>query len=81
MVTYADLFNFVIMLCAVVTMAILVMKHKKQRSRPARCKRYFCKNITPTAGIPPVTGSLVRDIIRDSAVNYKTLGENLWIIS
>ncbi len=29
MVTYADLFNFVIMLCAVITIVMLVMKHKK----------------------------------------------------
>lgn len=29
MVTYADLFDFVIMLCAVITLVILLMKHKK----------------------------------------------------
>ena len=28
MVTYADLFDFVIMLCAVITLVILLMKHK-----------------------------------------------------
>lgn len=29
MVTYGDLFDFVIMLCAVITLVMLLMKHKK----------------------------------------------------
>ena len=29
MVTYSDLFTFVIMLCAVITLVITVFKHKK----------------------------------------------------
>lgn len=29
MVTYADLFNFVIMLCAVITLVIMISKRKK----------------------------------------------------
>lgn len=29
MVTYADLFSFVIMLCAVITLVVTLMKHKK----------------------------------------------------
>ena len=40
MVTYGDLFTFVIMLCAVVTLVINLM-HKKQRPRPGKIRRYF----------------------------------------
>ncbi|GAA5553801.1 hypothetical protein Rgna02_01983 [Mediterraneibacter gnavus] len=29
MVTYSDLFTFVIMLCAVITLVVTIMKHKK----------------------------------------------------
>ncbi|TCS78348.1 hypothetical protein EDD59_112109 [Muricomes intestini] len=29
MVTYSDLFTFVIMLCAVITLVIMIYKHKK----------------------------------------------------
>ena len=40
MVTYGDLFTFVIMLCAVVTLVITFM-HKKQRPRPGKIKALF----------------------------------------
>ena len=40
MVTYDDLFTFVIMLCAIVTL-VLNFKRKKYRSRPGKLKRYF----------------------------------------
>ena len=29
MVTYSDLFTFVIMLCAVITLVVTIIKHKK----------------------------------------------------
>ena len=40
MVTYGDLFTFVIMLCAVITLVIYI-KRKKQRPRPGKIRRYF----------------------------------------
>ncbi len=40
MVTYSDLFTFVIMLCTVVTLALHI-KRKKQRPRPDKLRRYF----------------------------------------
>lgn len=40
MVTYSDLFTFVIMLCAVITLVINIM-HKKQRPRSGKVRRYF----------------------------------------
>ena len=40
MVTYSDLFTFVIMLCAVITIVITFM-HKKERPRPGKIRRYF----------------------------------------
>ena len=40
MVTYSDLFTFVIMLCAVITLVIYI-KRKKQRPRPDKIRRYF----------------------------------------
>lgn len=40
MVTYSDLFTFVIMLCAVITLVINI-KRKKQRPRPGKIRRYF----------------------------------------
>ena len=40
MVTYSDLFTFVIMLCAVITLVIYI-KRKKQRPRSGKVRRYF----------------------------------------
>ena len=40
MVTYSDLIQFVIMLCAVITLVVYVTR-KKQRPRPRKMKRYF----------------------------------------
>ena len=40
MVTYDELFNFVIMLCAVITLAIYITR-KKQRPQPGKLTRYF----------------------------------------
>lgn len=39
MVTYSDLFSFVIMLCAVVTLVVFI-KRKKQRPRSGKVRRY-----------------------------------------
>ena len=33
MVTYSDLFTFVIMLCAVITLVVTLVKRKKQRQK------------------------------------------------
>ena len=40
MVTYSDLFTFIIMLCAVITLVINIM-HKKQRPCSGKVRRYF----------------------------------------
>ena len=40
MVTYSDLFQFVIMLCAVITL-VTYFTHKKYRPRPGKIRRYF----------------------------------------
>lgn len=40
MITYSELFQFVIMICAVATLVINIM-HKKQRPQPGKLRRYF----------------------------------------
>ncbi len=40
MVTYSDLIQFVIMLCAVITLVVYIAR-KKQRPRPGKIRRYF----------------------------------------
>ena len=40
MVTYSDLIQFVIMLCAVITLVVYVTR-KKQRPRPSKIRRCF----------------------------------------
>ena len=63
MVTYDELFTFVTMLCAVVTLVVTLTQHKKQRPRPGKIRRYFQQITLPAAGLHPAFGSLVKYII------------------
>ena len=63
MVTYDELFTFVTMLCAVVTLVVTLTQHKKQRPRPGKIRRYFQQITLPAAGHHPAFGSLVKYII------------------
>ena len=65
MITYSELFQFVIMICAVATLVINIM-HKKQRPQPGKLRRYFLQfNILPAARLNLAFGSLVKYIISD----------------
>ena len=64
MVTYTELFQFIIMLCAIITLVLTIDKRKKQRPCPGKIRRYsFVVNYLPAAGLHPVIGSLVKYII------------------
>ena len=65
MVTYSDLFQFVIMLCAVITLVILCTR-KKQRPRSGKLRRYFVDPYLPADRLHLSFGSLVKYIIRQS---------------
>ena len=67
MVTYDELFTFVTMLCAVVTLVVTLTQHKKQRPRPGKIRRYFQQITLPAAGHHPAFGSLVKYIIANYA--------------
>ena len=41
MVTYYDLFTFVIMLCAVITLVVTLFKHKKIVPPSGKLRHYF----------------------------------------
>lgn len=45
MVTYADLFEFVIMLCAVITLVILLIKHKNSAPQSGKLRCYFLERM------------------------------------
>ena len=62
MVTYDELFTFVTMLCAVITLVVYIQR-KKQRPRPGKIRRYFCKLLLPAARCTLAFGSLVKYII------------------
>ena len=63
MVTYSDLFAFVTMLCAVITLVINI-KRKKQRPQPGKLRRYFLQfQHLPAARLHLAFGSLVKCII------------------
>ena len=62
MITYSDLFTFVIMLYAVATLVINITR-KKQRPRSGKLRRYFYKTILPAARLHLAFGSLVKHII------------------
>lgn len=49
MVTYSDLFTFVIMLCAVITLVVTILRHKKQRPQSGKLRRYLFNSYLPTA--------------------------------
>lgn len=73
MVTYADLFSFVIMLCAVITLVITIFRHKKQHPRPGKLKCYFYKTYFTSSQAPLAFGSLAKYIICNvyKIFNYK----------
>ena len=71
MVTYSDLFAFVMMLCAVVTLVVTLTQHKKQRPRPGKIRRYFQQLLLPAADLHSAFGSLVKYIICQSQVIVK----------
>ena len=50
MVTYSDLFTFVIMLCAVITL-VITFSHKKQRPCSGKVRRYFQLMLYPAATV------------------------------
>ena len=68
MVTYENLFAFVIMLCAVITLVTYIQR-KKQRPRPSKIRRYFLQQLLPAARLYLAFGSLVKYII----ANYRVL--------
>ena len=70
MVTYSDLFTFVIMLCAVVTLVINLM-HKKQRPRPGKIRRHFLQLLLPAVRCTLTNGSLVKYIIQIQKIFVK----------
>ncbi len=41
MVTYSDLFTFVIMICAIIALVVNIFKRKKQRPRSGKLRRCF----------------------------------------
>lgn len=61
MITYDELFTFVIMLCAVITLVVNIM-HKKQRPCSAKVRRYFFLQM-PAVRCALTNGSLVINII------------------
>ena len=63
MVTYSDLFTFVIMLCAVITLVLHINSRKKQRPQPGKLRRYFIEHFLPAARLYLAFGSLVKCII------------------
>ncbi len=63
MVTYDELFSFVIMLCTIITLVITIYEHKKLRPRPGQIRRYFYKTYLPVARHYLAFGSLVKHII------------------
>ena len=71
MVTYSELFQFVTMLCAVITLVILVSR-KKQRPRSGKLRRYFCNIYLPAARCILVIGSLVKYIIALFIFSFKS---------
>lgn len=62
MVTYADFIQFIIMLCAVITLVIFAQR-KKQRPLSGKLRRYFLANYLPTARPHLAISSLVKCII------------------
>ena len=69
MVTYADLFQFVIMLCAVATLVVL-LRRKKQHPRTSNLRCYFYKPILPAARSRLAFVSLVKLIITKFPPKY-----------
>ena len=61
MVTYSELFTFVIMICAVITL-VYNLTHKKQRPRSGKVRRYL-QYYLPAARLHLAGGSLVKYII------------------
>lgn len=76
MVTYSDLFTFVIMLCAVITLVLHIKSRKKQRPRSGKLRRYSLAIYLPAARLNLAFGSLVKYIIRRKARNC-----NLYLFS
>ena len=68
-VTYSDLFSFVIMLCAVITLVINITR-KKKRPRSGKLRRYFLTLILSAARLHLVIDSLVKYIICQSTLNF-----------
>ena len=73
MITYSELFQFVIMLCAVITLVVTLLNHKKQRPHSGKVKRYFQSITQPVARLHLAFGSLVKYIITNifAFFNYK----------
>ena len=71
MVTYSDLFTFVIMLCAVITLVLTTLNHKKQRPCSGKVRRYFLSQCFPAARCALTNGSLVKYIICKSKLFVK----------
>lgn len=73
MVTYSDLFTFVIMLCAIITL-VVTLRHKKQHPRSGKLRCYSCNTFyLPAARYHLAFGSLVKYIICNVYIffNYK----------
>ena len=72
MVTYSDLFTFVIMLCAVITLVVTIFRHKKQHPLSGKLSAIFYNTYLPAARCALAIGSLVKYIIVNSIkyVNY-----------
>lgn len=73
MVTYGDLFAFVIMLCGVITLVIYISR-KKQRPLSGKLGATFCSICLPAARCTLVTGSLVKHIIQ---IHFKTFNHEI----
>lgn len=63
MVTYSDLFTFVIMLCSVIALILAIFQNKKQRPCSGKVRRYFLQPILPAVRLHLTNGSLVKYII------------------
>lgn len=63
MVTYSDLFTFVIMLCAVITLVLTILNHKKQHPCSGKVRCYFLNLFYPAIRCALTNGSLVKYII------------------
>ena len=63
MITYSDLFTFVIMLCAVITLVVTLFTHKKYCLPSGKLRHYFSNFCLPAARCTLANGSLVKYII------------------